>query len=251
MYRDLQEIYWWNVMKRDIVDFVSQSPNCKQVKGRTSETRSTTQEIDITTWKWEVINMEVITCLTRTRKQNASIWVIVDKVTKVAQFLAIKTTDSAYDYANLCINEIVRFHGVPFSILIYRGPYFTSYFQKYRSWYLGKSQHIFNLQTDGQVEYTIRTLEGILRDCVIDFKYSWDNHLPHIEFSYNNIQHYNIQMPPYKKLYRRICKSLAGWFEVGEATLIRTDLVHDSMEKFCSLKIDLKKCTITRRHMQI
>ena len=89
-----------------------------------------TQEIDIPTWKWEVINMDFITGLPRTRRQHDSIWVIVDRVTKSSRFLAVKTTDSAEDYAKLYINEIVRLHGVPLSIISDIGPQFTSHFWK-------------------------------------------------------------------------------------------------------------------------
>ena len=55
---------------------------------------------------------------------------IVDRVTKSSRFLAVKTTDSAEDYAKLYINEIVRLHGVPLSIISDRGPQFTSHFWK-------------------------------------------------------------------------------------------------------------------------
>ena len=89
-----------------------------------------TQEIDIPTWKWEVINMDLIIGLPRTRRQHDSIWVIVDRVTKSSHFLAVKTTDSAEDYTKLYINEIVRLHGVPLSIISDRGPQFTSHFWK-------------------------------------------------------------------------------------------------------------------------
>ncbi|WMV08282.1 hypothetical protein MTR67_001667 [Solanum verrucosum] len=88
------------------------------------------QDIDVPPWKWEVINMDFITGLPRTRRQHDSIWVIVDRVTKSYRFLAVKTTDSAEDYAKLYINEIVRLHGVPLSIISDRGPQFTSHFWK-------------------------------------------------------------------------------------------------------------------------
>jgi len=47
----------------------------------------------------------------------------------------------------------------------------------------------FNPQTDGQAKNTIQTLENIFRACVIDFKDNWDDHLPLIEFAYNNSYH--------------------------------------------------------------
>ncbi|WMV51241.1 hypothetical protein MTR67_044626 [Solanum verrucosum] len=108
-------------MKRDITDFVAKCPNCQQVKVEHQKPGGMTQEIDIPTWKWEVINMDFITGLPRTRRQHESIWVIVDRVTKSVHFLAVKTTYLAEDYTKLYINEIVRFHEVPLSIISDRG----------------------------------------------------------------------------------------------------------------------------------
>ena len=101
MYRNLQEFYWWNGMKRDIADFVSKCPNCKQVKVERKKLGDMTQEINIPTWKWDSINTNFITGLPRTRRQHDSIWVIVDRMTKSSRFLAVKTTYSAEDYAKL------------------------------------------------------------------------------------------------------------------------------------------------------
>ena len=63
IYHDLREFYWWNVMKRDIADFVSKCPNYKQVKVEHKKPGGMTQEIDIPTWKWDVINMDFLTWL--------------------------------------------------------------------------------------------------------------------------------------------------------------------------------------------
>ena len=74
--------------------------------------------------------MDFIIGLPRTRRQHDSIWVIVDRMTKSSRFLAVKTIDSVEDYAKLYINEIVRLHGVPLSIISDIGPQFTSHFWK-------------------------------------------------------------------------------------------------------------------------
>ena len=66
---------------------------------------------------------------------------------------------------------------------------------------------------------------------MIDIKGSWDDHLPLIEFSYNNSYHSSIQMAPYEALYGRRCRSLVGWFEVGEATLLGPNSVLYAMDK--------------------
>ena len=71
----------------------------------------------------------------------------------------------------------------------------------------------------------------MLRDRVIDFKGYWDDHLPFIEFAYNNSYHSSIQMALYEALYGRRFRSPIGWFEVGEAGLIGPDIVHQDMGK--------------------
>ena len=86
MYRNLRKVYWWNDMKRDIADFVSKCPNCQQVKVEHQKPGGMTQEIDIPTWKWDVINMDFITGLPRTRRQHDSIWVIDDKMLSLLSF---------------------------------------------------------------------------------------------------------------------------------------------------------------------
>ena len=80
----------------------------------------------------------------------------------------------------------------------------------------------------------------MLRACVIDFKGSWDDHLPLIEFAYNNSHHSSIQMAPYEALYGRRYRSHVGWFEVDEATLIGPDSVLYAMEKVKLIRDRLK-----------
>ena len=65
----------------------------------------------------------------------------------------------------------------------------------------------FNPKTDGQAERTIQIMEDMLRACLIDFKGSWHDHLPLIEFSYNNN---NIGMRLFEALYGRRCRSPVG-----------------------------------------
>ena len=130
--------------------------------------------------------MDFIKGLPRTRRQHDLIWVIVVRMTKTSRFLVIKPTDSTKDYAKLYINEIVRLHGVPLSIISDRGPQFTSQFWKSFHKGLGTQVNLsttFPPQTDGQEEYTMQTLEDMLRECAINLKGSWGYHLHLIEFS--------------------------------------------------------------------
>ena len=80
-----------------------------------------TQIIEVPTWKWEAINMDFMVSLLRTRRLHDSIWVIVDRLTKSTHFIHVKSTYRAEDYARLYIDEIVRWHGIPLSIISDRG----------------------------------------------------------------------------------------------------------------------------------
>ena len=67
--------------------------------------------------------------------------------------------------------------------------------------------------------------------CIIDFKGTWDRHLPLVEFAYNNNFHSSISMAPYEALYGRRCRSPIGWFELGEPSLFGPKLINKTWEK--------------------
>ena len=71
----------------------------------------------------------------------------------------------------------------------------------------------------------------MLRACMIDFGGNWDDHLPLIEFAYNNSYHSSIQMASYEALYGRKCRSPIGWFETSETKFIGPNLVQQAIEK--------------------
>ncbi|KAH0773846.1 hypothetical protein KY290_010983 [Solanum tuberosum] len=151
IYHDIKEIYWWHEMKKDVVEFVAQCPNCQQVKVEHQKLVGLVQGIAIPLWKWEAINMDFITGLPRSRRKLESIWVIVDRLTKFAHFLPVRATFTAKDYAGLYIREIVRLHGVPVSIISDRGAQFTANFWKSFQKGLGTQVNLstaFHPQTD-------------------------------------------------------------------------------------------------------
>ncbi|GJX53911.1 putative reverse transcriptase domain-containing protein [Tanacetum coccineum] len=94
----------------------------------------------------------------------------------------------------------------------------------------------YHLQTDGQSERTIHTLEDMLRACVIDFGNGWDRHLPLIEFSYNNNYHTSIKAATFEELYGRKCRSPVCWAEVGDAQLTGPEIIHATTKKIIQIK---------------
>ena len=72
--------------------------------------------------------MDFITCLMRTSRKHDFIMVVVDRSSKVAHFVLVKTTYSASEVEKIFIREIVRLHGVPKNILLDMDVQLTSKF---------------------------------------------------------------------------------------------------------------------------
>ncbi|XP_017644636.1 uncharacterized protein LOC108485330 [Gossypium arboreum] len=109
MYRDLRELSWWPGLKRE--------------------------SVKIPMWTWERVTIDFVSGLPLTPTKKDPVWVVVDRLTKAAYFILVRTCFSLQKLAKLYISEIVRLHG-----------------------------------TDGQLERVIQILEDMLRGCIIDFQ---------------------------------------------------------------------------------
>ncbi|GJZ13855.1 putative reverse transcriptase domain-containing protein [Tanacetum coccineum] len=184
-----------------------------------------------------------MTKLPRTSSGYDIIWVIVDRLTKSAHFLPMHEDYKMDRLARLYLNGIIARYGVPISIISDRDSQFTSRFWQLMQKALGTRLDMsttYHPQTDGQSEHTIKTLEYMLRVCVLDFGGSWDVHLLLVEFSYKNSYHSSVKCAPFKALYGRKCRSPIMWAEVGEGQLIGPELVKDTTEKISQIKDTLK-----------
>ncbi|GJY38810.1 reverse transcriptase domain-containing protein [Tanacetum coccineum] len=243
MYYDLRDMYWWPGMKKEIAIYVSKCLTCAKVKAEHQRPSGLLQQPEIPEWKWEKIAMDFITKLPRSSSGHDAIWVIVDRLTKSAHFLAIREDYSMEKLARLYIDEIVARHGVPTSIISDRDGRFTSRFWQTMQKALGTRLDMstaYHPQTDGQSERTIQTLEDMLRACVIDFGGSWNIHLPLAEFSYNNSYHSSIRCAPFEALYGRKCRSPVLWAEIGDSRLIGPELVQETTDKVVVIRDRLK-----------
>ena len=165
MYHDLRRQYYWSGMKRHVGDFVRQCLTCHQVKAEHQRLAGLLQPLEITEWKWEHITMNFVTHLPRTSRKHDVVWVIVDRLTKSAHFLAVQMTFTLEEFCRLYILEIIRLHGVPVSIVSDRDPRFTAQFWKSFQKAMGTQLSMstaFHPQTDGQSKWTIQILEDML-----------------------------------------------------------------------------------------
>ncbi|GKD90787.1 putative reverse transcriptase domain-containing protein [Tanacetum coccineum] len=130
--------------------------------------------------------------LPKTSQGYDTIWVIVDRLTKSAIFTLMRETGPMDRLARIYLKENALGTNLDMS---------TAY----------------HPQTDGQSERTIQTLKDMLRASVINFGKGWVNHLPLVEFSYDNNYHASIKATPFEALYGRKCRSPVCWTKVGEA----------------------------------
>ncbi|GKE91601.1 reverse transcriptase domain-containing protein, partial [Tanacetum coccineum] len=134
-----------------------------------------------------------------------------------------RETDPLDKLARMYLKEVVTRHRIPVSIICDHDSRFASNLWKSLQYALGTSLDMstaYHPQTDGQSKRTIQTLEDMLRACVIDFGKGWVNHLPLVEFSYNNSYHASIKATPFEALFGRKCRSPVCWTKVGEAQIL-------------------------------
>jgi hypothetical protein len=113
MYQELRPRYWWIKIKKEIAAYVARCDTCYRVKAIHMRPARLLQPLFVPSWKWDDISMDFITGLSTTQKGHDSIWVIMDRLTKTAHFLPVKTDYRPPQYAEKYIAEIVRLHGIP------------------------------------------------------------------------------------------------------------------------------------------
>lgn len=140
----------------------------------------------------------------------------MDRLTKVAHFIPVKTTYNGSKLAELYISRIVCLHGVPKKIVSDRGTQFTSRFWEKLHECMDTKLNFssaYHPQTDGQTERVNQILEDMLRACALKYGRSWDKSLPYVEFSYNNSYQVSLMMSPFEALYEQKCRTSLFWNE--------------------------------------
>jgi hypothetical protein len=165
MYQDLKQNFWWSIMKVDIAKYVAECDTCHQIKASHLKSAGVLQPLSIPMWKWNDNSMDFIMGLPLIARKKDSIWVIVDRLTKTAHFIAMHTTYSVQQYAEFYMNQIVCLHGIPKAIISDRGTQFVARFWEQLQECLGTKlirSSSYHPQTDGQTERINQILEDML-----------------------------------------------------------------------------------------
>ncbi|WVZ89371.1 hypothetical protein U9M48_035789, partial [Paspalum notatum var. saurae] len=228
MYQDLKQKFWWTRMKREIAKYVSECDVCQRVKADHLKPAGMLQPLAVPSWKWEDIHMDFIVGLPRTQKGYDSIWVIIDRLTKSAHFIPVKTIYHAKTYAELYIARIVSLHGVPRSITSDRGSLVCIPLLGAPT---SRSRHHFDSQF-----------------CIPSTN-RWPSR--EAEFAYNNSYQKSLEMAPFEALYGRRCRTPLNRSEPGERLIFGPDLVTQAEEQVKFIHSNLKRAQSRQKSYSI
>ena len=136
--------------------------------------------------------------------------VVLDKLSKEAHFIHVKTTHKAANIVDIFMKEIFRLHGIPKIIIYDRDPKFTGNFWKSLFKWLDIKLNLntaYHPQTDRQTERVNQLLEDMLWMYVRDYPKKWEDYLHLVEFVYNNHYQAVAKLSPFEILYGRKCNT--------------------------------------------
>ena len=199
----LQEHFYWPHMKKDVQKFCEHCIVCKKAKSKVKPHGLYTP-LPIPEYPWIDLSMDFVLGLPKTSSGRDSIFVVVDRFSRMAHVIPCIKVDDASHVADLFFKEIVRLHGLPRSIVSDRDSKFLSHFWR-TLWSKLGTKLLFSTtchpQTDGQTEVVNRTLGTLLRTVLRKNLKTWEACLPHVEFAYNRAVHSTTNCSPFEVVY--------------------------------------------------
>jgi transposase InsO family protein len=169
--------------------------------------------------------------------------VVMDKLTKAAHFIPLKTTHKATNVADIYMKEVARLHGIPKAIVSDRDPKFTSKFLKGLFKGFGTNLNFsttYHPESNGQTKRVNQVIKDMLRIYVMDKPSKWEEYLHLVEFSYNNGYQASLKMSLFEALYGRKCNTPISWDNPADRVVIGPELLKEMEEQILKIKQNLK-----------
>jgi hypothetical protein len=201
----LSEAYFWLGMRSKVKKFVDRCRICQHSKGR-KQNAGFYQPLPIPERPWDEIGMDFVLGLPRTQRGYDSIFVVVDRFSKMAHFIPFQKTSDATHIENLFFKEVVRLHGLPRSRVSDRDTKFIGHFWRTLWKKIGTNlmfSYAYHPQTDGQTKVVNISLGDLLGIFVTEHHINWDNVLPQAEFAYNDSVNRSTGKSPFQIVYGR------------------------------------------------
>eukprot|EP00253_Pinus_taeda_P013679 PITA_13679 len=230
-------------MKRNVAEYLARCLECQQIKAEHQHPAGLLQPLSIPEWKWETISMDFITGLARTKKNNDSIMVVVDKLSKATHFIPVQSTYRAVQISHIFKQNVFKLHGLPRTIISDHDVKFTSAFWRTLFTELGTQLNFstaYHPQTDGQTERVNQVAEDMLRDYVMQKPTQWEEYLHLVEFAYNNGYHTSLRMSPFEVLYGRKCRTPSSWSGPEDKLRLGPKMLKDMEDMVKRLCVNLK-----------
>jgi hypothetical protein len=156
--------------------------------------------------------------------------VVIDKLSKSAHFILVKSTFNAINIAEIFMKEIFRLHGIPKMVISDRDVKFTSTFWK--ELFVGLNTKLnfstsYHPQMDGQTKRTNQIIEDMLRMYVRTKPSKWEDYLHLVEFAYNNGYQTLAKLIPCEILYGRKCTTPISWDNPTDKLMVRLEMLQE------------------------
>ena len=164
-------------MQKEVAKYCRTCETCQKTKAERKKNRGLLQPLPIPSKCWEEISMDFLTHFPLTQHGHSAIYVVVDRLSKMAHFIPTHDNATPEYTAKLFLDHIIKLHGVSKSIVSDRDGKFTSDFWIQLFKYLGTNLDMSSArhpETDGQTEKTIQTLEAYLRQYISYNQKDWD-----------------------------------------------------------------------------
>ncbi|XP_023640434.1 uncharacterized protein LOC111831116 [Capsella rubella] len=198
----LREHFYWPKMKRMVEKFCGRCLICRKAKS-TTRPHGLYTPLPIPESPWVDLSMDFVLGLPIIDNKD-SIFVVVDRFSKMAHFIPCHKSNDAVHIANLFFRDVVKLHGIPRTIVSDRDKKFLGHFWR-TLWKKLGTRLLYSTaahpQTDGQTEVTNRTLGNLLRTTIAQNKGSWIDCLPFLEFAYNRSEHSATKTSPFEVVY--------------------------------------------------